>query len=225
MKLPPVHKVHWRAAWRIIPWRQPRINVYGRIADPKDQGVLIKLEQLTNPRVALERAKVGILRAGDRFHADASGYVKAAFAYKSISRFGDGTMPMLYAASNEDTALAERKYHDTVHLLAHRISATYLKHHAFNLELASDYHDLRRLRREFPGACSPSSYTDSQALGMAIWKTGSTGLVYESVRHRSGDCAAVFSPQTILKCRLGPVYEFQWDGKTIVESYRLDPLK
>jgi hypothetical protein len=222
--LPPVKTLHWRQAWRIVPTRIPRINLYERLAHPSDQKDLIRLEQLTNPRVLMEKGLSTPLRNQDHFGPKASVYVKAAFANLTFSRFGNGRIAMLYAASNEVTAIAEKKYHDAQFWKAHHLPPLSEKRRALHLAIAGPFHDIRKQRRAFSEIYSPSSYTASQRLGAELWKNASHGIAYDSVRYPTGDCVAVFSPQTIQSCRLGLLYEFHWDGKTISETYRLGQI-
>ncbi len=225
MKFPPIRSLHWREAWRIVPTRVPRINLYERIANPADQRALIRLEQLTNPRVLLEKGLSSPLRKEDHFHSKASVYVKAAFTNLTISRFGNGRIPILYAASNERTALAEKKYHDVHFWTAHRIPSMSVKRRALVLDIAGKFHDVRKRRGSFTNIYSPHSYAASQVFGTELWNAGSEGLAYDSVRHPAGDCLAVFSPQTITTCSFASLYEFHWDGKSITQTYRLGQMK
>ena len=123
-------------------------------------------------------------------------------------------MPVLYAASDEPTALAEKKYHRAQFLRNHHTPPASEKHLALTLSVAGRFH-----------AYHPVRYGASQALGRELWDAGSPGIAYTSVRRPQGDCAAVFSPQTITSCARGAIYEFHWDGKQIAETFRLEPRK
>jgi hypothetical protein len=209
----------------MVSTRIPRISLYARLADSKDQRSLVELEGLTNPRVMVERGERSILRKQDFFRPTASGHVKAAFSYLSKSRFGNGNMPMLYAASSEQTALAEKRYHRALFLKAHHTPPTSEKHLALNLQIEGDYHDLRGLKKSFGGVYRLNSYRTSQVLGYDLWMSGSEGIVYDSVRHPAGECVAAFSPQTIVSCSRGPLYDFHWDGQRITDIYRLERFR
>ncbi|HEX8777609.1 MAG TPA: RES domain-containing protein, partial [Rhodanobacter sp.] len=52
--LPPVRRVRWSHAYRIVPSRFPPVGVYDRIADPADLDALFAIEALTNPRLREE---------------------------------------------------------------------------------------------------------------------------------------------------------------------------
>lgn len=132
-------------------------------------------------------------------------------------------MPVMYAAHDESTALAEKLYHRAIFLKTYRIPPSSDKQLSLVLELSGDYHDLRGLKKSFSNVYDPVHYRASQTLGWELWNEGSEGIVYDSVRRKSGECVAVFSPQTVTACVRGPVYEFHWDGQRIADVYRLEP--
>jgi len=219
---PPSRKIHWARAWRLVPTRIPRINLYERLADSHEQRRLAEIEELTNPRMMEERGTKNFLRKGDYFRKNVSPGVKASFAYLAPSRFGSGIFPILYAASNELTALAEKRHHLARFLKAHHTRPTISKQIAWILSVSGKFHDLRQPSKNFKNFYSLNSYTAAQSLGRHLWEEGSQGIVYESVRRPSGQCVAAFSPQTIMSCSRGPLFEFHWDGNSIKETFRLE---
>lgn len=48
---PPLKRIRWSQALRIVPSRFPPVSVYDRIADPDDLEALFAIEALTNPRI------------------------------------------------------------------------------------------------------------------------------------------------------------------------------
>jgi len=217
-----LQRIHWTKAWRIVATRQPRINLYGRIANSQEQRLLAHLEERTNPRMMVESGRQWFLRKGDYFRPSLSTSVKAPFSYLTKSRFGNGSFPVLYAAHEEATALSEKRYHMAEFFKAHYTPPTTSKQTAWWLNIAGTFHDMRD-KTKFLREYSPTSYGASQALGLRLWKMDSPGIVYNSVWHIGGRCLAVFSPQTIHSCMRGLLYEFHWDGAHISNTFRLEP--
>jgi hypothetical protein len=217
----PIHRLRWNHAWRLIPTRASRIFLYDRLAKSHDQKLLIELEKLTNHRVQAEKGLRVLLRKQDSFPKNVSTYVRAAFAYRSSSRFATKDIPVLYSAFDEKTVLSERQYNWNLRLKAHRIPATSVQDIAFNLSIAGDFHDLRGLQSQLKRIYSPKSYSHSQVLGEELWNSGSEGIAYNSVRRPQGQCIAVYSPQTITSCARDGVYEYHWDGTQLTGTYQL----
>ena len=59
-------------------------------------------------------------------------------------------------------------------------------------------------------------------MGVALRGAGRDGVLYRSVRHAGGTCAAVFRPRLLSRCRQSNHYAFHFDGKDIVA---IDELK
>jgi len=206
----------------LVSARIPGIPLYERLGDATDQNNLIELERLTNPRVQAEKGLRSFLRKEDFFLKGVSSYVRAGFSYLAESRFGYGAFPVLYTASDEQTALAEKKFHWAKRLRDHHTPPTAVQDVALLLSLSGDFHDLRGLQKSFRAVYRPDTYQSSQALGRELWKAGSQGIAYTSVRRPDGECLAVFSPQTITACARDAIYEFHWDGQNVIDAFRLD---
>ena len=68
---------------------------------------------------------------------------------------------------------------------------------------------------------SPNSYSASQRFGHDLFKEGSNGVVYRSVRHTGGECLACFRPKKVLNVRVGKHYEYRWHGTKTPEIREL----
>jgi hypothetical protein len=71
------------------------------------------------------------------------------------------------------------------------------------------------LRGGWPAAHDPDSYVASQALARTLRADGSNGIVYDSVRHRGGECVAAFYPDVVAPCVQAPHFIYRWDGERI----------
>ena len=107
---PPLKRIRWSHAWRIVPSRFPPVGVFDRIADPADLDALFAIEALTNPRL---REQAGALRrvpAARRISGPGATPVMAAFTHLNPegSRFSDGSWGVFYAARSVATAATEK---------------------------------------------------------------------------------------------------------------------
>ena len=68
----------------------------------------------------------------------------------------------------------------------------------------------------------PDDYAPSQSAGVSLREAGRDGVLYRSVRHAGGTCAAIFRPRLISRCRQSKHYALHFDGKDIVA---IDELK
>ena len=70
-----------------------------------------------------------------------------------------------------------------------------------------------------------TNYSASQALARELLKEGSSGIVYDSVRHKGGQCAAVFRPTVMSRCRPAGFLAYDWNGTEISKVYELREYK
>ena len=71
----------------------------------------------------------------------------------------------------------------------------------------------------------PECYKASQRLAKRLLDHGSNGLIYPSVRHKSGICVVCFRPALVYRPRQGARYELQFtlegeDYKMVVRPIR-----
>jgi len=62
----------------------------------------------------------------------------------------------------------------------------------------------------------PNDYTPGQRLGRDLRVAGKEGVLYRSVPHEGGPCAAVFRPRVLGACRQAAHYAFHFDGTGVV---------
>jgi hypothetical protein len=210
----PVHRIRWQQAWRLIPSRYPAVGPWDRVADPEDFEALAQLEGLTNPRL---REELGVLAGIPRerwLTGPGSTPVMAAFTHINAegSRFSDGRFGVFYAARTLETAIRETVFHRERFLARTREPAMQIQMRSYQCTINCPLHDLRG---GYPSAHDPDDYRASQKLAAGLRAANSNGVVYDSVRHPGGQCAAVFWPDKVGPCRLGRHYAYQWDGTAI----------
>lgn len=219
----PQRRISWRPAWRIVPSRYPAVGPWDRIADSADFEALATVEGLTNPRL---REAMGVLAITPRerwLSGPGSTPVMAAFTHLNPegSRFSDGSFGVFYASRTLGTAIRETVYHRERFLARTREPPTQVQMRGYQCRIACTLHDLRG---GYPAAHLPDDYTFSQRLATQLRSANANGLVYDSVRHRGGQCAALFWPDKVGPCRVAKHYAYHWDGSAIRDVLELKSL-
>jgi RES domain-containing protein len=217
---PPVRRIRWGAAIRIIPSRFPPIDLFARIADAADFDALYELESRTNPRLREERGSISVVHPEDRVYGPGASYVMAPFAHvhPGGGRFNDSTFGALYAARERATAIAETSYHRAQFMRATRQRALELDMRVLEMRLDARLHDLRGARTTLPRIHALDDYSASQRLSARLRAARSWGIAYDSVRG-SVSCAAVFRPRAVSDCRQAEHLVYVWDGEKIATVY------
>jgi hypothetical protein len=215
----PVSHVAWPHAVRIIRSLYPPIDLFEDIADPADWPLLIAAEQKTNPRLMETVGNLDLVPAERRVSGPGASYLMAPFTHVSTdrpSRFSDGRFGVLYVADVFETALFE-----TVHHHARFMAATAQppgwtsQFRELLMDVETDLHDVRGGEPAFERMLDPDDYAESQALGRALQAAGSEGVVYPSIRHKGGQCCALFYPDLAGDVRQGRHLDYHWNGKRI----------
>lgn len=205
-----VRAVRWSPCWRIIPARFTEELVLRKVADEGDLESTSDLERMTSDRVSGEE----------------SGYL-APFTYWNLegSRFSDGTYGVYYAARTQATAVEETRHHRAVFMARTKEAPMRLEMRVVAADLEGELHDARGLQKKHAAIFHRTNYSSSQALARGLIKEGSAGIVYDSVRHKGGQCAAVFRPDALSRCRSAGLLAYDWDGEKISKVYELREYK
>lgn len=210
-----VVRLQWRAAKRIISTRFPTVGILDRLADPADLDALLALDARTNPRINEELGAIALIPPRDRVVGPGASVIMAPFAHVNPegSRFSDGRFGVFYAANRLPTAIAEVRYHRERFLQYTHERPLTLELMLYEATIRGEVADIRAsANRDW---YSPTSYARSQPLGLRLHDAGSGGIVYRSVRDRTGECVAVFRPRLITRCRpIKPLFA-HWDGSRI----------
>ncbi|RAN75746.1 hypothetical protein B5P43_25610 [Bacillus sp. SRB_336] len=222
--LPPIKRIRWAHAYRIVPSRFPPIGVYDRIADPADLDAVFAIEALTNPRL---REEAGALRQVPREHrisGPGSTPVMAAFTHLNPegSRFSDGTWGVFYAAHSVATAVEETVYHRERFLAATAEPACDIQMRCYRTSIDSKLHDIRG---GWLPEQAPDSYAASVTLARELRAADSNGIVYDSARHSGGECLAAFHPDVVAPCVQSQHLVYRWDGTRIAQVLEVNELK
>ncbi len=218
---PPERRIRWAKAHRAISSRYPPIDVFERIADPRDWDALFAIESLTNPRVREQWGEISLVPPDERVSGEGASWVMSAFTHIGrASRFSDGTFGVYYAAQALETAVRETAYH-----LGRFLSST-AEPRGTELELRvlvsigldHRYHDVRGA---YPELHAPDDYAAPQALARALRAAGASGIAYDSVRDPGGHCLAVLRPKAVPVPIQGPHLRYHFDGARIDRYIRI----
>ena len=212
-----VNALAWLPCHRLIASRFPTVGVYDQVAAPEDLDVVFAIEALTNPRVRQELGQLSLVPPADRVSGAGATLIMAAFTHLNPlgSRFSDGSWGVYYAAESLDTAVAEVSHHRGLFLARTAEDAIDIDLRWIQADLMDRLHDLRGQGTAMPAVYDPDRYGASQDLGRTLRSEGSQGIVYDSVRRRQGQCAAVFKPKSLSNARAVGHIGLHWDGRTI----------
>jgi len=214
-------QVRWQPCYRIVASRFPPISLFEDVADPADLEAVYAVEAMTNDRLRDEVGDLALVPPEDRVSGPGTSAIMAAFTHLNPdgSRFSDGSFGLFYAARTIETAVAETSHHRTRFMTYTHEPAQELDMRVYAVDLDAALHDIRDLRDERPAVYAMDSYAAGQVLGRELREQGSDGIVYQSVRHADGECAAVFRPRLLTNCRQERHLCYVWDGQAIVTVY------
>jgi hypothetical protein len=174
--------------------------------DPDDLAALFELEGATNDRLLGEAGLLpGITVRELVFGLSYSHIVNAAFTHPRPlgNRFNGPERGAWYAGFSRETSAIEVAYHKKKELQEihwqEKETFTYVD---FLADFRSKFHDVRN-DPSFKKCLDSESYGVSQQLARELLAAGSAGVVYNSVRHKTGTCIACFRPALVNNVRKG----------------------
>jgi hypothetical protein len=188
--------------------------LFDRVVDAGDLEAVYALEAMTNDRLREEAGDLNLVPAKDRIAGRGTSPIMAAFTHLDPegSRFSDGSLGVYYCARTLDTALAEVRFHQERFLRRTNEGPIRLELRLYFSDLDAKLIDMRKL----PACHIPDDYHPGQRLGRVWREGGKDGVLYRSVRHEGGLCAAVFRPRVLGACTQSTHYAFHFDGASIV---------
>lgn len=222
--LPPVKRIRWSHAYRIVPSRFPPVGVYDRIADPADLDAVFALEAMTNPRLREEAGALAQVPRERRISGPGSTPVMAAFTHLNPegSRFSDGSWGVFYAAHGVATAVEETVYHRQRFLAATAEPPCAIQMRCYRTRIDCKLHDIRG---GWKAEHDPDVYASSVRLARMLRESGSNGLVYDSARHPGGECVAAFYPDVVAPCVQERHLVYRWDGARIAQVLEVSEMR
>lgn len=220
--IPACSRVNWKPSYRIIPSRFPPVGLFDRVADPADLEAVYLVQNLTNPRIRQEIGEISLVPREERLSGPGSTPIMAAFTHlnPSGSRFSDGSYGVFYAGVDLDTAIAETRYHRERFMAATEQPSMQIDMRVYLTDVDGELHDIRG-HKNLTEVYDPNDYTAGRALGRALKEVNSSGIVYDSVRWRDGECVGIFRPLVLSNCRQGAHLAYRWNGEKIEAVYIL----
>lgn len=168
---------------------------------------IFELDNATNDRLLAESGMLpGIDQRELVFGIPSYRIINAAFCHTTEegTRFSTPGRGVWYAGFEQDTSIAEIIYHKQLWLQETRWDEVEIADYVDYLaDFRADFHDLRGCE-EHKDCLDPSTnYIASRTLAVQLLQTGSSGIVYPSVRRPEGTCIACFRPVLVLSVRRG----------------------
>ena len=173
---------------------------------------LTELDAATNERKVAERGGNAAISPGELLYGVPEAHiVNAAFTHPGPhgGRFNDARRGAWYAGVDLETSIDEVAFHKRRFLKESRISERISFDYAdFLADFSVQFHMLDDAEREqcLQPDPVPQCYGPSQALANSLLYSGSSGVVYPSVRRSGGTCIACFRPALVFHPRRAKLY-------------------
>jgi hypothetical protein len=200
------------------------VGILDQIASAEDLDSIIELETWTNDRISTELGTLQRLPKEEWVTGEPmSSVIMAAFCHPRAEggRFNGPDRGAWYAGRSAATAHAEVIYHRTKELEEVGVFDAYAQVRAYLANFHSAFADIRRPSVEFEPLLNPSSYSASQSFARQLLQSGANGVVYRSVRDPDGECIACFRHKLVKNVRMGPHFEYRWNGQRTPTVRRL----
>ncbi|TBZ11728.1 RES family NAD+ phosphorylase [Rhizobium leguminosarum] len=187
-----------RPSYRLIPSQFPPIRLFETVTRAADLQAVMELVGWTNDRLVADRIQrlpedqlvYGVANAS---------IVMAAFLHVAPGgmRFNGPDLGAWYAADDLRTAAAEVGHHLRREAVARGVVTMARTYRSYSANLMGDYLDIRGEQMLRPDVYDGTSYAASQVLGEEVRSSGGAGILYDSVRLRSGVAIVVLRPRNI----------------------------
>jgi hypothetical protein len=185
-------------AYRLIPSQFPPIGLFDSVSTAADLNAVMELAGWTNDRLVAHR--IARLPESEWVYGSANAsIVMAAFLHVAPGgmRFNNGDLGAWYAAAALATAAAEVGHHLRREAVDRGISQVERVYRCYMCTLSGDYLDIRGGKAQSPAVYASDSYEASQQLGEGVRARGGAGILYDSLRHRSGVNIVAYRPRNI----------------------------
>nr|WP_246647988.1 RES family NAD+ phosphorylase [Rhizobium laguerreae] len=182
----------------MIPSQFPPIGLFETVTRAADLEAVMELVGWTNDRLVADRIQrlpedqwvYGVANAS---------IVMAAFLHVAPGgmRFNGPDLGAWYAADDLRTAAAEVGHHLRREAVARGVVTMARTYRSYAATLFGDYLDIRGEQTLRPDVYDGTSYAASQVLGEEVRSSGGAGILYDSVRLRSGVAIVAHRPRNI----------------------------
>jgi hypothetical protein len=187
-----------RPAHRLIPSQFPPLGLFDTVATAADLAAVMELAGWTNDRLVTDR----IARLSQTewvYGVPNASTVMAAFLHVAPGgmRFYGPDLGAWYAADDVRTAAAEVGHHLRRETVARSIASMSRTYRAYTATLSGDYLDIRGQQATRSDVYASNRYDTSQKLGDEVRARGGAGLLYDSLRRRTGVNVVAHRPRDI----------------------------
>lgn len=197
-----------RPAYRLIPSQFPPIGLFDTVATAADVAAVMDLAGWTNDRLVRER--IARLPQSDWVYGTPNAsIVMAAFLHVAPGgmRFNGPELGAWYASGDIRTAAAEVGHHLRRETAARSVAAMNRTYRTYTATLLGDYLDIRNQQASYEDVYASDRYDASQRLGEKVRASAGAGILYTSVRRRSGTNVAAFRTHNITDIVQGDHFE------------------
>jgi RES domain-containing protein len=187
-----------RPAYRLIPSQFPPIGLFDTVATAADLAAVLDLVGWTNDRLVAEC--VARLPQNEWVYGTPNAsIVMAAFLHVAPGgmRFNGPELGAWYAADDIRTAAAEVGHHLRREASARSVATMSRTYRTYTATLLGDYLDIRDQQAAYPDVYASDRYDASQRFGEDVRASGGAGILYTSLRRRSGINIVVFRTRNI----------------------------
>ncbi len=201
----------WR---RLIPSRFPPVDLYERLGDDRVRAAAVRLENLTNPRLA-SRSRIEAAGPGGAATSNLTqNWNHAPFAY------GNPEGTFLLDPGRSALELVEDAAAALAHFLVRREAflsrtdepPTQLDMRVLATPVDGDFADLTHLSPDEVGR-------QGRAIGRWLYDGGGGGAVFRHPLNGGARTLSVFDQSTLGRTEQGTHYRFAWDGQRIRTVY------
>ncbi len=203
--------------------RFPPTGLFDRVSSSEDLEIVQAIEGLTNDRLRDELGQIHLVPEDERVYGSGMSPIMAAFTHLNPegSRFSDGSFGVYYAAKSINTAIGETLFHRARFLAATKQPPIEIDMRSYASNIDARLHDIRGQQKSLVEIYNPnpSRYAAAQDLAVNLRKSGSKGIIYDSVRDTGGECAAIFRPNILKPVVQGKHYCYVWNGQRMSAVY------
>jgi hypothetical protein len=187
-----------RPAHRLIPSQFPPIGLFDTVATAADLATLLELVGWTNDRLVVDRIS-RLPQTEWVYGTPNASIVMAAFLHVAPGgmRFNGPDLGAWYATDNVRTAAAEVGHHLRRETIARNVTTMTRTYRAYSATLLGDYLDIRGQQTTRADVYASHRYDASQKLGEEVRASGGAGLLYDSLRRRTGSNVVAHRPRNI----------------------------
>ncbi len=187
-----------RPAHRLIPSQFPPLGLFDTVATAADLAMVMELAGWTNDRLVADRI-ARLPRTEWVYGVPNASIVMAAFLHVAPGgmRFNGPELGAWYAADDIRTAAAEVGHHLRRETVARHVASMTRTYRAYAATLLGEYLDIRGQQATRPDVYASHRYEGSQKLGEEVRASAGAGLLYDSLRRRTGSNVVAHRPRNI----------------------------